>query len=153
MPVFSIVLGGLLAVADVVAEESSWWVRGPALIAAFILVAQGFVDNAKARKVEQTVEDYRRYGGVVERRGDVVHVITDAAGRRQLTTPEQTRRIAGSSDRDSPGVLYFVGGLAVWLGIATLAHTSTTPLPLLALSLIAALVLFSSVWGLLQERR
>ena len=57
---------------------------------------------------------------------------------------------AGTPVRENRGPMVLVLVLAVWLGLATLNYSNSPPY-LLALSLVASSLLFTSAWNMLQK--
>jgi hypothetical protein len=138
-PVLIIVIGLALGLVDQTSSEVSGVLRVPALIAALILVGQGLNLLDQARK------------------GDEVDVVTPervpvgSGGRSAVAEPAPVNRGVDPDADDGSGagsMAWLVLGLAVWLGLATLAYP-TAPLSLILLSLLAAYLLFARGWKLM----
>ena len=143
-PIVVMVLGVVLGLVDQRASAASGWLRVPALVAALILVAQAIL----------TIENRRR--AVADVRADeIVTESTEVVTVQQVTLANPGMAVykgapGGSSEtvtttkkvREGSQVMYFVMGLAVWLGLATLANPEA-PKNLLLLSLLASFLLFS----------
>ncbi len=150
VPFLLMALGAALGVQDIASPQASGWLRVPALIAALLLVAQGLLDYENGRRVRDALNNAPdRADLLVEGHADGSHTLVDP-GRAHRGGSDAVQ-VAGSGVRESPGVIYGVIGLAVWLGLATLAFPGA-PRLLLGLSLLAAFLLFASGWGMLQER-
>jgi hypothetical protein len=141
-PLLIIVIGLALGLVDQTSSEVSGMLRIPALVAALILVGQGLNMLELGRKSSdtQTVEE-------LEPVSVVAPPPTAGAVGRASNRPVQ-RVIADeppapASDRSS--MAWLVLGLAIWLGVATLAFP-TAPLSLILLSLLAAYLLFAKGW-------
>ncbi len=152
-PIVVMVLGVVLGLVDQRATTASGWLRVPALVAALILVAQAIL----------TIENRRRV--VVDlREDDIVTESTEIVTVQQVTLANPGMAVykgapASSSEttttttkvREGPQVMYFVMGLAVWLGLATLANPGA-PKNLLLLSLLASFLLFSEAYKQMRGR-
>jgi hypothetical protein len=142
-PLLIIVIGIALGLVDQTSSEVSGMLRIPALIAALILVGQGLnllEDVRNAREVEEVLEEERERA---------------PAGAAEAAAPPSPQVVvAGATDdvvepRRTPTRAYFVLGLAIWLGVATLAYP-TAPLQLILLSLLSAYLLFAKGWRTMQ---
>ncbi len=153
-PIVVMVLGVVLGLVDQRATTASGWLRVPALVAALILVAQAIL----------TIENRRRV--VVDLREDeILTESTEIVTVQQVTlanpgmavykgTPSsssETTTTTTAKVREGPQVMYFVMGLAVWLGLATLANPGA-PKNLLLLSLLASFLLFSEAYKQMRGR-
>lgn len=152
-PIVVMVLGVVLGLVDQRATTASGWLRVPALVAALILVAQAIL----------TIENRRRV--VVDlREEEIVTESTEIVTVQQVTLANPGMAVykgapASSSEttttttkvREGPQVMYFVMGLAVWLGLATLANPGA-PKNLLLLSLLASFLLFSEAYKQMRGR-
>jgi hypothetical protein len=145
-PLLIIVIGLAIGLVDLTSSEVSGMLRIPALIAGLILVGQGLnllEDSRTARVAEQVIEEQRE------------SVAVGAADTASLSTgtPRQVV-VAGAAVDDgepqrTPTRAYLVLGLAIWLGVATLAYP-TAPLALILLSLLSAYLLFAKGWRTMQ---
>lgn len=146
-PVAIIAIGMALTLYDQTASEVSGTLRVPALLAGLILVGQG-INDFRATYAEQRA---RREGEPVEE-----FATSGAPPTQQLRTeaPQVNRGIdPDAADDGGPGSLpWLVIGLAVWLGLATLAYPTAPPM-LIVLSLLAAFLLFSKGWGMVAAER
>lgn len=165
LPDACLILGIALGAANLAAPQASGWLRVPALLAALILVAQGLLgiqERGAARKAKQSsraegvagsdpskpavrmnpddivVRDTRQAGGTV------------AVGQSTQAPALAAPAGAGTPVRENRGPMVAVLALAIWLGLATLNY-SNSPAYLLALSLIASSLLFTSAWNMLQK--
>jgi hypothetical protein len=141
-PVLIIVIGLALGLVDQTSSEVSGVLRVPALVAALILVGQGLNLLDQARK------------------GDDVDIVTSdrvqvgAGGGGAPAAPVVNRGVDpdAAEDGGSSSMAWLVLGLAIWLGLATLAYP-TAPLSLILLSLLAAYLLFARGWKLMVPTR
>jgi hypothetical protein len=166
LPALSVILGALLGLVNLNSAEANGWLRVPALLAAFILVAQGLLDFENGRRAramhlpapEGSLPALNPTSPAVVLHADevVVHENRPTGGPIALEQAIQqqalaARLVAGTAVRESRGAVVAVLVLAVWLGLATLTY-SNSPGPLLHLSLLASFLLFASAWSLLQKR-
>ena len=174
LPALSVLLGALLGLENLSSPEASGWLRVPALLAAFILVAQGLLDfenGRRARAMNLPAPESATLPAlnpsappVVLNPDDVVvhesrQVVQDSRQPAGAVALEQAiqaqqlaaRLVAGTAVRESRGAVVAVLVLAVWLGLATLNY-SNSPTSLLRLSLLASFLLFASAWSMLQKR-
>jgi hypothetical protein len=140
-PVLIILIGLALGLVNQTASEVPGAMRGPALIAALILVGQGInlLDAArKGDEIDVTTPDEVSVGsGRVPPRGHASD---------EINLGEDTEL---DDEEGGSGMLpWLVLGLAIWLGLATLAYP-TAPLSLTLLSLLAAYLLFARGWKLM----
>lgn len=136
-PVIIIIIGLALGLVDQTSSEVSGILRVPALVAALILVGQGLnlLDQARAPEVVEVTESVP------------VGAPAPAAGAARPVNLGEDLDAEAESTRS--GILpWMVLGLAVWLGLATLAFP-TAPLQLILLSLLAAYLLFARGWKLM----
>jgi len=170
LPDACLVLGTALGVANLAAgPQTSGWLRVPALLAALILVAQGLLGiqergaKKKAAEAEQASRadrvaesDRSNQGRVIPSDEVVIHDSRQSGGRTvAVGQPIQAAALdapagAGTPVRENRGPMVLVLVLAVWLGLATLNYSNSPPY-LLALSLVASSLLFTSAWNMLQK--
>ncbi|MDQ1294995.1 MAG: hypothetical protein QG608_2880, partial [Actinomycetota bacterium] len=132
-------LGVFLGLSDQSATGTSGGLRVPALVAALLLVAQGFDMLLRT----DTVNHRTVLGGAGE-----LHRRNTALGRArtvQARTTAAGRRIESAV---ACGLLL----LAVWLGLATLKYAEA-PRFLGSLSLVASFLLFAFGWQVLTDSR
>lgn len=150
-PVLIIVIGLALGLIDQAASEVSSALRVPALIAALVLVGQGvnLLDQARrADTVKVTTPDPVSVGATTQ--ATVPTVRTTPEGQ-QVNTGQDVAVV--DTVPGAPGILpWLVLGLAVWLGLATLASPGAPP-SLILLSLLAAYLLFARGWRLMVPVR
>jgi hypothetical protein len=167
LPALSVLLGALLGLENLNSPEANGWLRVPALLAAFILVAQGLLDFENGRRARamhlptpesSTLPAFQPSAPPVVLNPDdvVVHESRQPSGTVALEQAIQAqqlaaRLVAGTAVRESRGAVVAVLVLAVWLGLATLSY-SNSPVSLLRLSLLASFLLFASAWSMLQKR-
>jgi hypothetical protein len=167
LPALSVLLGALLGLENLNSPEANGWLRVPALLAAFILVAQGLLDFENGRRARamhlptpenSTLPAFQPSAPPVVLNPDdvVVHESRQPSGTVALEQAIQAqqlaaRLVAGTAVRESRGAVVAVLVLAVWLGLATLSY-SNSPVYLLRLSLLASFLLFASAWSMLQKR-
>ena len=167
LPALSVLLGALLGMENLNSPEANGWLRVPALLAALILVAQGLLDFENGRRARAmnlptpestTLPAFQPSAPPVVLNSDdvVVHESRQPSGAVALEQAIQAqqlaaRLVAGTAVRESRGAVVAVLVLAVWLGLATLNYSSS-PAPLLYLSLLASFLLFASAWSMLQKR-
>jgi len=150
IPILLIVIGVCLGVQDVLSPGTSWWLRGPALVASLLLVAQGLLDYENGRKLERELAQLAQ--------ADKLAAAAARPGARPGTV-QAARAAARQAPADPPeaptdngNAVPVVVGLAVWLGLATLAFPTAPPL-LLGFSLLASFVLFAHGWKMVQQRK
>ncbi|MFN8080247.1 MAG: hypothetical protein U0Q19_11850 [Kineosporiaceae bacterium] len=150
-PLVVLTLGAGLGLVDQQAMGTSGWLRVPALVASLILVAQAIlIIETRRHDAEDDAED--------EIVADSIDVVAHPlpVGRPGALTPvpipapddDQPR---AKRMREGPQVMYFVMGLAVWLGLATLANPRA-PRLLLTLSLLASFLLFAEAYKQMRGR-
>lgn len=151
-PLVVMVLGVTLGLVDQQATQTSGWLRVPALVASLILVAQAIL----------TVEQ-RRHTPEQTHRDELVSESTEVVTVQQITTmspgmathsgqPAAKETVTTTKKvREGPQVMFFVMGLAVWLGLATLANPDA-PRNLLLLSLLASFLLFAEAYKQMRGR-
>jgi len=152
-PLVVMVLGVTLGLVDQQATHTSGWLRVPALVASLILVAQAIL----------TVEQ-RRHTVDRHAREEFVSESTEVVTVQQITTvsnpgmavhggmPSAKETVTTTTKaREGPQVMFFVMGLAVWLGLATLANPGA-PRNLLLLSLLASFLLFAEAYKQMRGR-
>jgi hypothetical protein len=144
-PLLIIVIGVALGLVDLTASEVSGMLRIPALIAALILVGQGLTLLEQARQqgtVTRVIEEREPADDI----GDDPTVLPANSPRKIVIAGDDED---GESGGRAPTRAYVVLGLAIWLGIATLAYP-TAPVQLILLSLLSAFLLFATAWRTLQ---
>jgi hypothetical protein len=139
LPVLLMALGVLLGLSDQSATGTSGGLRVPALVAALLLVAQGFDVFLRADDVSRRTV----LGGVGE-----MHRRSTAPGRGR-TVPA---RVTAAGRRIEAAVACGLLLLAVWLGLATLKYTEA-PRSLGSLSLVASFLIFAFGWQVLTDNR
>lgn len=160
-PIVVMAFGAYLGLVNQAATGTSGWLRVPALLAALILVAQGILGVQQHRASGVIMEPEHRDIEVQETSTDVVHQNrargdVDAPGRAQhRDVPVQIKVTAVEEDaggglREKPQTIYVVMGLAVWLGLASLANPAA-PRALLVMALLAAFLLFAEAWQMLRR--
>jgi hypothetical protein len=146
-PALIIIIGLALGIVDQASVEVSSVLRVPALVGALVLVGQGL-----------TLLDHARRGGAATVTAPDPVPVTAPPGPSDQTSGGPVNKgqdVAGPlAATNTPGALpWLVAGLAVWLGVATLAHPDA-PLSLSLLSLLAAYLLFARGWrSLVPPRR
>ena len=166
LPALSVILGALLGLENLNSPLANGWLRVPALLAALILVAQGWLDlenGRRARAMNLPPPEGRmppinppKPPVVLNSDEVVVHEGRQQSGALALEQAIQAqelaaRLVAGTAVRESRGAVVAVLVLAIWLGLATLTY-SNSPSSLLRLSLLASFLLFASAWSMLQKR-
>ena len=156
LPLLTMALGAALGIQDIASPQAPYFLRIPALIAALLLAAQGWVDfeteqerEVARRAVEEDAEPDPLDEPVPASvgAGGAVSANPGAAGHRRLP-----RRVVvvGAKAKESPAVAWSVIGLSVWLGLGTLMYP-TAPKLLLGLSLLAAFLLFTAGWQMIRK--
>jgi hypothetical protein len=142
-PLIIIVIGIALGLVDQTSSEVSGMLRVPALIAALILVGQGIYLIELRRRAPVVVTTTARVGNIEE---STATALALAQNKVVVAGAEEDAAAPAASDRTRA---YLVLGLAVWLGVATLAYPAA-PLALILLSLLAAYLLFARGWQMLH---
>jgi hypothetical protein len=138
----TLLLGGLLGIANQAASGTSMSLRFPALLAALLMVGQGVISFQRGLVSKPTVERVPE---------DEPAMLT-----RELPVSKMrpVRNVSALPPvRVTPATLAVpitVMVLAAWLGLADL--TTQAPSSLSVLSLIAAFALFALGWSLLPNR-
>lgn len=146
-PLVVLVLGATLGLVDQQATGTSGWLRVPALVASLILVAQAILTiETRRHTVEEPDEIVTESTEIV-----VQQVTVSRPGLYQPPPTTQETTTTTKKVREGPQVMYFVMGLAVWLGLATLANPSA-PRDLLLLSLLASFLLFAEAYKQMRGR-
>lgn len=151
-PIVVMVLGVVLGLVDQRATTASGWLRVPALVAALILVAQAILTIETRRRVVPDI----RADEIVTESTEIVTVqqvkLTNPGMAVYSGNPASSETVTTTKKvREGPQVMYFVMGLAVWLGLATLANPGA-PKDLLLLSLLASFLLFSEAYKQMRGR-
>jgi len=141
VPVLLMALGVLLGLSDQSATGTSGGLRVPALVAALLLVAQGFDMFLRADAVQR--------GAVLGEGGEMLRTTT-ALGRVHPRAAPAHGVALGR--RVETAVACGLLLLAVWLGLATLRYTEA-PRSLGSLSLVASFLLFAFGWQVLTDGR
>ncbi|MBK6874587.1 MAG: hypothetical protein IPG94_25340 [Kineosporiaceae bacterium] len=148
-PLVVLTLGAGLGLVDQRAIGTSGWLRVPALVASLILVAQAIlIIETRRHDAEEAASD--------EIVADSIDVVAHPlpVGRPGALTPVSVPspdEPPAKRMREGPQVMYFVMGLAVWLGLATLANPRA-PRLLLTLSLLASFLLFAEAYKQMRGR-
>jgi hypothetical protein len=151
--------GAYLGLVNQAATGVSAMLRAPALIAALILVAQSIheVQQYFSHRDHDRHDHHDRHDSGHSSHsghsGEVVTVVPveiETPGRAVHRDAQVVARPSSVPVREKPSVIYFVMGLAVWLGLASLANP-TAPRMLLVMSLLAAFLLFSEAWQMLRQ--
>lgn len=163
-PVVVMAFGAYLGLVNQGATDTSGWLRVPALLAAFILVAQGILGVQQHRATgviampEEPKDEMQAPSAEVVVR-EVPSADVDAPGKaRHRDVPVQIKVTGAGGEtpsvaagiREKPQTIYIVMGLAVWLGLASLANPAA-PKALLVMSLLAAFLLFAEAWQMLRR--
>lgn len=146
-PILSMVLGVLLGVVDAGSSSSAMGLRVPALLAAFLMVAQGGLELSRNRQQSaQQVGGGEMMQGRVISQGQAVQPHGDYQREPVYVPP-----VAARATKESMTVPLLVLALAVWLGLTVIALEGAAALR--ALSLLSAFLLFSHGWSLLPARK
>ncbi len=162
-PCVVMAFGAYLGLVNQSAQDTSGWLRVPAMLAALILVAQAILEVQQIRSrmheeehvidlddddVSATVVHHQSSGpgGAIEAPGRAVH----REGPTQVTVTQADNSGGGGGVREKPETIYLVMVLAVWLGLATLANPAA-PRILLVMALLASFLLFAEAWQMLRK--
>lgn len=158
-PIVVMAFGAYLGLVNQASSGTSGWLRVPAMLAAFILVAQGIM---RFQQIRGGDESHRSDNSDIE----VAEVIEwnpptaelEAPGRARHRDVPVTVKVSGggtaeiddSPPDEKPVAIYLIMALAVWLGLASLANPGA-PRSLLVMSLLAAFLLFAEAWQMLRR--
>ncbi|MDQ1287207.1 MAG: hypothetical protein QG622_772 [Actinomycetota bacterium] len=142
-PALIIVIGLALGIVDQASAEVSYVLRVPALVGALVLVGQGLNLLDHARRADAVKVTTLDPVSVVAAATPVVEPV----GARPVNKGEDVvEPVPATGGTDT--LAWLVLGLAVWLGLATLAYPGA-PLSLILLSLLSAYLLFARGWRLM----
>lgn len=147
-PLVSILLGAALGLVDAASSGSAMGLRVPALLSAFLMVAQGMLDLNRNRQQgsNQSGPPDMVQGRVVGPGSQALQPHGDLPREPVYMPPVSAR-----ATKESLTVPLLVLGLAVWLGLSVIALDGDGLLR--TLSLLSAFLLFNNGWGLLPARK
>jgi F0F1-type ATP synthase assembly protein I len=146
-PVLSIVLGVLLGVVDAASDTSAMGLRVPALLAGFLMVAQGVLDlNRNRQQAAQRAAAGEAYQAHAAGQSHEAQTHSDRPREPVYVPP-----VAARPTKETLGVPLLVLGLAIWLGLTVISLEGAPTLR--GLSLLSAFLLFSRGWSLLPARK